>query len=70
MMASVSTPAASSTPVAPRRSIWPKGRSLVIGAPYLWLLVFFMLPFLMVLKISVSESDGITFQDVLQFVLE
>jgi putrescine transport system permease protein len=31
------------------------GRGLVIGLPYLWLLFFFMAPFLIVLKISFSE---------------
>ena len=33
-----------------------RGRTAVIGLPYLWLLAFFLLPFLIVLKISVSES--------------
>jgi putrescine transport system permease protein len=41
------------------------GRAAVIGIPYLWLLVFFLLPFLIVLKISVSEVDGVRFKDVL-----
>jgi len=31
------------------------GRTLVSGVPYLWLLLFFLVPFLIVLKISVSE---------------
>jgi len=31
------------------------GRSLVIAVPYLWLLAFFMAPFLIVLKISFAE---------------
>lgn len=31
------------------------GRTLVIGVPTLWLLLFFLVPFLIVLKISVSE---------------
>jgi len=31
------------------------GRTAVIGVPYLWLLLFFLVPFLIVLKISVSE---------------
>ena len=31
------------------------GRTLVTGVPYLWLLLFFLVPFLIVLKISVSE---------------
>ena len=42
-----------------------RGRTAVIGLPYLWLLTFFLLPFLIVLKISVSESEGVTFKDVL-----
>jgi putrescine transport system permease protein len=32
-----------------------RGRSLVIAVPVLWLLVFFLIPFLVVAKISVSE---------------
>jgi putrescine transport system permease protein len=31
------------------------GQRLVIGVPYLWLLVFFLVPFLIVLKISFAE---------------
>jgi putrescine transport system permease protein len=31
------------------------GQRLVIGVPYLWLLVFFLIPFLIVLKISFAE---------------
>lgn len=31
------------------------GRRLSIGVPYLWLLIFFLLPFLIVLKISLAE---------------
>ncbi|RZI86635.1 MAG: ABC transporter permease subunit [Rubrivivax sp.] len=34
----------------------------VIGIPFGWLLVFFMLPFLIVLKISVSEMDLASFK--------
>ncbi|MDP9044290.1 MAG: ABC transporter permease subunit [Pseudomonadota bacterium] len=37
----------------------------VIGPPYLWLLLFFLLPFLIVLKISVSEMDIASVKDVL-----
>ncbi len=36
------------------RSNWA-GQRLVIGVPYLWLLVFFVVPFLIVLKISLAE---------------
>ena len=37
--------------------ITPNGRQLVIGAPFLWLFMFFALPFLIVLKISFAEAD-------------
>jgi putrescine transport system permease protein len=33
----------------------PGGRTVVTGVPYLWLLLFFLVPFLIVLKISVSD---------------
>ncbi|BAP42750.1 binding-protein-dependent transport system inner membrane protein [Pseudomonas sp. StFLB209] len=39
------------------RRIIPDGRQLVIGAPFLWLFLFFALPFLIVLKISFAEAD-------------
>ena len=31
------------------------GRALVVGPPYLWLLVFFLVPFAIVVKISMSD---------------
>ncbi len=34
----------------------PSGRKLVIGVPFLWLFLFFMLPFFLVMKISFSEA--------------
>jgi len=36
------------------------GKWLVIGLPYLWLLLFFALPFLILLRISVTNvgADG------------
>jgi putrescine transport system permease protein len=37
----------------------------VIGVPYLWLIVFFLLPFLVILKISLSEMEGVNFGDLL-----
>ena len=43
------------------------GRSLVIATPYLWLLLFFLLPFLIVVKISVSEMETVRFKDMLTF---
>ncbi len=41
------------------------GRRFVIGVPYLWLLLFLMLPFLIVLKISVSEMGDVRVKDIL-----
>jgi putrescine transport system permease protein len=41
------------------------GRGIVIAVPYLFLLVFFLLPFFIVFKISVSEMEAVTFKDVL-----
>jgi putrescine transport system permease protein len=39
---------------APNRVPW--GRKLVVAVPYLWLAVFFLIPFLIVVKISLSET--------------
>jgi putrescine transport system permease protein len=44
---------------------WVSGRSAVIGVPYLWLLAFFLLPFLIVMKISVSEMEAVNFKDLI-----
>jgi putrescine transport system permease protein len=35
----------------------PKGRHAVIGVPFFWLFLFFLLPFFIVLKISFAEAD-------------
>jgi putrescine transport system permease protein len=43
------------------------GRKTVIGIPYLFLLLFFSLPFFVVLKISISETEGVQFKDLLEF---
>ena len=42
-------------------------RLSVIGIPYLFLFLLFTVPFLVVLKISVSETDGIRFQDLASY---
>ena len=34
------------------------GRRFVIGVPYVWLLLFFVLPFLILLRISVADMGG------------
>jgi putrescine transport system permease protein len=41
-----------------------RGRLAVVGIPYLWLLAFFLLPFLVILRISVSEMEGASFGDL------
>ncbi len=41
------------------------GSRTLIGVPMLFLLCFFLLPFLVVFKISVSEMDTVFFRDVL-----
>ncbi|ACO80974.1 Polyamine transport protein PotH [Azotobacter vinelandii CA] len=38
------------------RRLLPGGRQLVVGIPFVWLLLFFLLPFAIVLKISFSEA--------------
>jgi putrescine transport system permease protein len=40
------------------------GRRLVAGVPALWLLVFFVLPFLLVLRISFQQTDGAQLADL------
>ena len=44
------------------------GRKFVIAVPYIFLVAFFSLPFLVVLKISVSESTGADFKDLIDYV--
>ena len=43
------------------------GRLAVIGIPYAWLLVFFLLPFLILAKISISEMANVTFKDLISY---
>ena len=42
-----------------------RGRHAVIGVPYLWLALFFLLPFVIVLRLSVSEMDGVQSSNLL-----
>jgi putrescine transport system permease protein len=44
-----------------------RGRLAVIGVPYAWLLVFFLLPFLVVARISVSEMETTTIKDIVSW---
>ncbi len=40
------------------------GRAAVIGVPFAWLAAFFLLPFLVVAKLSVSEMETTTIKDI------
>jgi putrescine transport system permease protein len=44
-----------------------RGRTVVVGIPFLWLLVFFAIPFLVVLKISFSEMGTVSVNDIVTF---
>ena len=43
------------------------GRTAVIGLPYAWLLLFFALPFLILVKISISEMENVSFKDLISY---
>ncbi|MBP6338044.1 MAG: ABC transporter permease subunit [Vitreoscilla sp.] len=47
-----------------KKPSWWSGRSVVIGIPYAWLFAFFLVPFLIVLKYSVSEMGTVRPLDV------
>ncbi|MDC8786868.1 ABC transporter permease [Roseateles koreensis] len=73
MSASATTPATSpaTSPQAPLHPLWKiagLGRRLVIGVPLAWLLVCFAVPFLIVLKISVSDMDAVRVMDLSSYV--
>ena len=46
---------------------WFFGRGAVIAVPFLFLLLFFLFPFIIVGKISVSEMEVVSFKDILTF---
>ena len=46
---------------------WIGGRSLVIGIPYGWLLVFFLAPFLIVLNYSASDMGAVRPENIVQW---
>ena len=50
------------------RAVARFGRSMVIGIPMVFLLLIFALPFVVVLKISVSDMDGVRVSDISTFV--
>jgi putrescine transport system permease protein len=43
---------------------WANGKNIVIGIPFAWLAVFFLFPFLIILKIAVSEMDVAVVKDI------
>ncbi len=43
------------------------GRFAVIALPYAWLLAFFLIPFLVVARISVSEMETTTIKDIVEW---
>jgi putrescine transport system permease protein len=45
----------------------PRGRTLVIALPFAFLLLFFLLPFLIVGRISVAEMEGVVIGDLISF---
>jgi putrescine transport system permease protein len=51
----------------PRKLPSVGGRQAVIGVPYVWLLVFFLLPFLIVFRISLAEMDGVRVSEILTY---
>ncbi len=54
--------------VSMRRQLSGWGQRTVIGIPYLFLVLFFSLPFLVVLRISITDMTGVRFQDLLSWV--
>ena len=44
-----------------------RGLRLVIALPFLWLLIFFLLPFLIIVKISVSEMGAVSVNDLITY---
>jgi len=55
------------SPAVKRLKSWFTGRQLVIAIPYAFLLLFFLFPFLIVGKISVSEMEAVAFKDLITF---
>ena len=59
---------AQATPMSVAERKQRRGRRFVIGTPYVFLLLFFSLPFLVVLRISLSDMEGIRYTDLLTYV--
>ncbi|MBT9508561.1 ABC transporter permease subunit [Rhodoferax sp.] len=62
------TVSASSAPAQNHRFAAFWGRWALIGLPMAFLLVFFLVPFLVVFKISVSEMDNVVFKDLFVWI--
>jgi putrescine transport system permease protein len=62
------TAAVNANPRAGSQAAWrrwmPTGRAVVIGIPYFWLLLFFLLPFLIIAKYSISEMENVLPKDL------
>jgi len=43
------------------------GRKAVIVVPYVWLLIFFLFPFFIILRMSLTDMEGVVIQPILQF---
>ncbi len=58
------------SPTSAIRKSWRQGwgRRSVIGIPYVFLILFFSLPFLIVLKLSISDTEGIRFKDLFDYI--
>ena len=63
-MTTAAGPTSEDTSRRVRRPAWWRGRTAVIGIPYAWLLLFFLAPFLIVFKYSISEMGAIAVQDI------
>lgn len=45
----------------------PRPRAAVIGVPFIWLMVFFLLPFVLVFRISLAQMDGALISPLLTY---
>lgn len=50
-----------------KRHIRPSPKSVVIGIPFLWLTIFFLLPFLLILRISLAQMDNAAISPLVTF---
>ncbi len=43
------------------------GRKAIISVPYVWLLIFFLLPFFIILRISLTDMDGVVINPLMSY---